>query len=43
MVVEIPKFTLAKMEINKGEKYNPIAQDTRNNKFDKQKELRYYP
>ncbi len=31
MVVEIPRFTNAKMEINKKDKLNPIIQDSKNN------------
>jgi len=42
-VIEIPRYTLAKMEINKKEQYHPIMQDTRKNKFDPTKrELRFY-
>jgi len=42
-VIEIPKWNIAKMELNKEEKLHPITQDTRKNKFDKSKtELRYY-
>jgi inorganic pyrophosphatase len=33
MVVEIPKTTQAKMEINKKEKFNPIAQDIKDGKL----------
>ncbi len=33
MIVEIPRFTNAKMEINKKEKLNPIIQDSKNNKL----------
>lgn len=33
MVVEIPKYTKKKMEINTTEKYNPIKQDTVKNKL----------
>lgn len=33
MVVEIPRWTNAKMEINKEESLNPIKQDTRNGKL----------
>ena len=33
MVVEIPKYTKKKMEINTTEKYNPIKQDTVKNQL----------
>ena len=33
MIVEIPRYTNAKMEINKKEKLNPIIQDSKNNKL----------
>jgi hypothetical protein len=33
MIVEIPRYTNAKMEINKKEKFNPIVQDSKNNKL----------
>jgi hypothetical protein len=41
--IEIPRFTLAKMEVCKTEPFHPIKQDVRKNKADKSKvELRYY-
>jgi hypothetical protein len=41
--IEIPRFTLAKMEVCKTEAFHPIKQDLRKNKIDKSKlELRYY-
>lgn len=40
---EIPRYTIAKMELLKEEKFHPIVHDTRKNKFNKNvKELRYY-
>jgi hypothetical protein len=33
MVVEIPRWSNAKMEVNKKEKLNPISQDVKNNKL----------
>lgn len=33
MIVEIPRWTNAKMEINKKETLNPLSQDTKNNKL----------
>lgn len=43
MVIEIPKNSLAKMEMCKIEKNHPILQDVRKNKYDKKlTELRYY-
>lgn len=33
MVVEIPRWSQAKMEINKAEKFNPICQDVKNDKL----------
>lgn len=41
-VTEIPRHSLAKMEVIKEMKYHPIMQDTRNNKYTNEKELRYY-
>lgn len=32
-VIEIPRWSNAKMEINKKEKFNPITQDVKNNKL----------
>ncbi len=32
-VIEIPRWSNAKMEVNKKEKLNPIAQDIKNNKL----------
>jgi len=41
--IEIPRYTLAKLELAKKEKYHPISQDTRKNKFNPSlRELRYY-
>lgn len=39
---EIPRNTIAKMEVIKEMKHHPIMQDTRKNLFDGKKELRYY-
>lgn len=33
MIVEIPRWSQAKMEISKAEKFNPICQDTKNGKL----------
>ncbi len=33
MIVEIPRWTQAKMEINKAEKFNPIVQDVKKGKL----------
>lgn len=42
-LIEIPRYTLGKLEVKKTEKYHPIGQDTRKNKHDPSKvELRYY-
>ena len=41
-VIEIPKNTLAKMELSKQEKFHPIKQDTRINKYYNKEELRNY-
>lgn len=33
VIVEIPRWSQAKMEINKAERFNPIAQDVKNGKL----------
>jgi inorganic pyrophosphatase len=41
--IEIPRFTLAKLEISKEEEFHPVKQDTRKNKQNpSEKELRAY-
>mmetsp|Transcript_6356 Transcript_6356/g.7161 ORF Transcript_6356/g.7161 Transcript_6356/m.7161 type:complete len:266 (+) Transcript_6356:26-823(+) len=41
-VFEISKYNIAKMECVLEETHNPLKQDTRKNKYTKEKELRYY-
>ncbi|KRX01993.1 Inorganic pyrophosphatase [Pseudocohnilembus persalinus] len=40
--IEIPRFKISKMEVCKNEESHPIVQDTRQNKFTNEMELRYY-
>nr|QBK46509.1 cytoplasmic inorganic pyrophosphatase family protein [Philasterides dicentrarchi] len=40
--IEIPKFNIAKLEVDKSSKNHPIIQDKRKNKITKQEELRFY-
>jgi hypothetical protein len=39
---EIPRATLAKMEVATDESSNPVKQDTKVNKTTKEEELRFY-
>ncbi len=42
-LIEVPRYTLGKLEVFKKELHHPIGQDTRKNKYDPSKlELRYY-
>jgi len=41
--IEIPRYSLSKLEVRKNEQYHPIVQDVRKNRINKEKtELRYY-
>lgn len=40
--IEIPMYSLAKMEVAIDEPYHPIKQDTRTNQLTNNTELRYY-
>lgn len=42
MGIEIPRYSLSKMEVSLTQPFNPIVQDTRKNRISGKSELRYY-